>query len=433
MPNRDKNGSGRTESKREERLTSEQVQKWVSTLKGQSKDEYLKRFYGFMDTMREKYPDLTPEGLLSMKDRESDNQALYDLLTEYVTIEEDAGRISRSTIYDRIKAVKSFLKQRGSIVFINRIDVEDAGLTTTLEDEVIPDAEIVRKLIMDGEEKTKKDGSTKITDHWKDRISASFMAWSGLRAEALGWHDGSKGLEIKDLIGLRIENGEVFFDRMPLLVHVRPEIDKARGRQRRGYHTIYPSQGCILLKTYLEQRMREGEVLGPDSPIRPIRRGGEIKHCTTKSVRLGISRLMKNVHGINQRPYVLRRYFITALGNITTSTKIIQYFSGHALNRSNDYMIGKGQIEKQLDDMWKVVRDKEDIIQGKSSIPKPDIEQQLSEIREENKQLKEQIDRMNHEADVKFVEAMKTEGLLRKSLAELQDIVIEIQREKKSR
>jgi len=79
----------------------------------------------------------------------------------------------------------------------------------------------------------------------------------------LGNYTGTDGLRVRDFPEMRIEDGQVVFDKIPTMVIVRPELSKA-GHQ---YFTFLSEEGCEYLKDYLEERIKGGEKLTPNSPI----------------------------------------------------------------------------------------------------------------------------------------------------------------------
>ncbi|MEM3614481.1 MAG: hypothetical protein QW282_02570 [Nitrososphaerales archaeon] len=56
---------------------------------------------------------------------------------------------------------------------------------------------------------------------------------------------------IKDLPELKIESGQVIFEKIPTMVVVRSTLSKARQK----YFTFLSSEGCTYLKEYLEERI----------------------------------------------------------------------------------------------------------------------------------------------------------------------------------
>ena len=75
------------------------------------------------------------------------------------------------------------------------------------------------------------------------------MAHSGLRISSIGNYLGNDGLRVRDFPEMRIDNGQVTFEKMPTMVVVRPELSKA-GHQ---YFTFLSEEGCEYLKDYLEE------------------------------------------------------------------------------------------------------------------------------------------------------------------------------------
>ena len=68
---------------------------------------------------------------------------------------------------------------------------------------------------------------------------------------------------LKDVPEVRIEKGEIIFERVPTMIIVRSTISKTRHK----YFTFLINEGCTYLKEYLEERLRSGEKLGPKSPL----------------------------------------------------------------------------------------------------------------------------------------------------------------------
>ena len=73
----------------------------------------------------------------------------------------------------------------------------------------------------------------------------------------------SHGLTTGDLPELKIDGDSVDFEKLPTIVIVRKGLSKA-GHQ---YFTFLSEEGCEYLKDYLEERMREGEDITPNSPV----------------------------------------------------------------------------------------------------------------------------------------------------------------------
>ena len=155
------------------------------------------------------------------------------------------------------------------------------------------------------------------------------MAFTGLRPESLGNYEGTDGLRLKDVKGLRlIEN--IDFEKMPVMVSVKSMLSKAKNQ----YFSFIGEEGATYIKEYLEERRRQGEELDYDSPLLQFEEGKVRKNpflrttLITRDIRDAIQGA-----GLKMRPYVLRAYFSTAL-DIAESKGLIshpwrQFIMGH--------------------------------------------------------------------------------------------------------
>ncbi|MEM2868166.1 MAG: hypothetical protein QXR84_06770, partial [Candidatus Bathyarchaeia archaeon] len=153
-----------------------------------------------------------------------------------------------SYIESALKAVKSWLSHNG-IEVKRKIKIRGARDTPSLRDERVPTKQELRRIFLSADKKA--------------RVACVLVAHSGLRLMTLGNYTGTDGLRVRDFPEMRIENGEVIFDKIPTMVIVRPELSKA-GHQ---YFTFLSEEGCEYLKDYLEERIKGGEKLTPNSPV----------------------------------------------------------------------------------------------------------------------------------------------------------------------
>lgn len=283
-------------------------------------DIYLRRLAGFCRQCR-----TTPQSLLTMKE-----QSLYDLVLDFVGEEEQKQRAG-SYIEHSLKAVRSWLSHNG-IRFTRRIKIRGVKQTPTLADERVPTQEELRRIFL---------AATP-----RDRVSCVFIAHCGLRPETLGNYQGNDGLRIKDIPEMHAKDGKVEFDVVPPMVVVRPELSKGRNR----YFTFLSEEGCECLKEYLEERMRQGEKLAPESDIvHP--KVSEKRFVRTINIGDGIRNAIRGA-GFRWRPYVLRAYFDTQLllaeskGKITHTYR--QFFMGHVGDMEARYTTNKGRLPKDL-------------------------------------------------------------------------------------
>jgi hypothetical protein len=174
------------------------------------------------------------------------------------------------------------------------------------------------------------------------------MAFGDLRPQVLGNHDGSDGLSLRDLPELEIGKEEVEFTRIPSMVVVRPELSKTRHR----YFTFLSGEGCTYLKEYLDSRIRQGETLGPESPVIGHERSSASRRFQlTKKISHLIRTAMRRA-GVYKRPYVLRCYAETQLIIAESRGKIshpyVQFIAGHKGDIESRYSTNKGKLPPEM-------------------------------------------------------------------------------------
>jgi hypothetical protein len=259
-----------------------------------------------------------------------------DLLMDYVSYLEKKG-YAPSYIEDVLKALRSWLSFN-YVKPVRKIKIKNAGIPVTLENEEIPS-------------KTKL-GDVLNSAAPRERVSISLMALAGVRPEVLGNYSGNDGLKISDIKDLQIQNGDVCFGKIPAKVVVRPALSKA-GHQ---YFTFLPEIGCSYLQGYIRERIANGEIIKPESPVITFHKGyktktnGNTSHLRTNT----ITKEIKNTFGIiiKERPYVLRSYFDTQLllaeskGKITHAYR--QFFMGHKGDIEAKYTTNKHRLADSL-------------------------------------------------------------------------------------
>ena len=285
---------------------------------------------------------LTPSEIV--KQANGDRRRFEDKLFDFVTILKKEGK-APSYIENYITCVKSWL-QFNDILLVRKITIGNTTRTPTIENERVPKQEELRQILT--------------LAKTRGRCSISFMAFSGLRPQVLGDTTGSDGLEIRDLPELVINGTEVDFEQTPTMIIVRPELSKAKHR----YFTFLGPEGCEYLKTYLENRLAEGEKLEPSSPVIAFKKGygdtgyretnRENMHITRKTLTKEIRTTMRPKY--KWRPYVLRAYFDTQLLIAENNGKIAhayrQFFMGHKGDIEARYTTNKGRLpEEFIEDM----------------------------------------------------------------------------------
>jgi integrase len=303
------------------------VKRWFDNLARGSKitaDIYLRRLGRFCVSH-----GLTPKDLVSMTSAQ-----VADLLMDTVTAMEREGN-SGSYIETVVKVIRSWLDHNGEELK-TKIKIRGARDTPSLKDERIPTQDELRRILASGDKKT--------------RAASILVAHSGLRLETVGNYTGDDGLRVKDLPEMLIKDDMVSFAKIPAMVTVRRDLSKARHQ----YLTFLSEEGCEYLRDYLEERMRDGEELGPESSIvtpklrmkpfiRAINVGDSIRGAIRKA-------------GFKWRPYVLRSYFDTRLMLAESHGLILrdyrQFWMGHKGDIENRYTTNKQRLsEDVVDDM----------------------------------------------------------------------------------
>jgi len=263
---------------------------------------------------------------------------IANMLMDTVSLLESQGKAG-SFIAGIVKSVKSWLSFNG-ISIKQKIKVRGVDSTPSLKDEKIPSQEELKRIFLSGDKKS--------------RVASSLMAFSGIRPEVLGNYNGSDGLKVMDFPELEIKDSEVTFTKVPTMIIIRPELSKTRKR----YFTFLGPEGCQYLKDYLEERMRKGEVLKPESPIiTPVREKDRSKREHIRTINIGdMIRKAIRKSGMNQRPYVLRAYFDTQLMMAESKGLILrdfrQFFMGHTGDIEHRYTLNKGKLpESTIEEM----------------------------------------------------------------------------------
>lgn len=259
---------------------------------------------------------------------------LRDLLLDFITDEERKGRAG-SYIQSTVKAVKSWLVHNGVKLSLP-LRIHGAADTPSLREERTPTQVELRSILLSATP--------------RDRVSCALMAFSGVRPEVLGNYRGNDGLRLGDLKDLVLRGRSVSFSRLPALIEVRKELSKADHR----YFTFLGKEASDYVRQYLEERLRSGEKLGPESDlIHPKGTGGsrDKAFVTTTNVGDGVRNSIRGA-GFKWRPYVLRAYFDTQLLMAESRGKLAHdyrvFWMGHKGSMEARYTTNKGRLSEEL-------------------------------------------------------------------------------------
>jgi integrase len=331
-------------------LQDEQVSRWLKNLaKGSpiTAEVALRRLSKLCELL-----NTTPKSMVEKA--KSDLAGFQDMLEDMVVRLEDEGK-APGYIADLMKTVKSWLRYN-DITLTRKIKIKNSTATPTIENEKVPSQEELAKILRASPPRIK--------------AAISLMAFSGLRPQSIGNHDGSDGLMLKDLPELRIEGKEVVFEKIPTMIVIRPTLSKARHK----YFTFLSSEGCTYLKEYLEGRIRSGEELKSESPLiaHERREAAEKQFVMTRKITHFIRQCMRKA-GVYKRPYVLRAYFDTNMIIAESKGKIshpyLQFLMGHKGDIEARYSTNKGVLPPDMiEDMRKCYKECEPFL---STIAKP--------------------------------------------------------------
>jgi hypothetical protein len=314
------------------------VRRWYENIRRNSPaaaEIYLRNLGNFCQTNK-----LTPRKLASKP-----AQAIEDLLMDYVSAVE--GNHAGSYIQNTIKVVKSWLAYNG-IELKRKINITGARETPTLKDERVPTQDELKRILLSANKQS--------------RAVSILIAHSGLRLETIGNYTGTDGLTLHDLPELKIEAGEVTFDKTPMRVLVRANLSKARHQ----YFSFLSEEGCGYLKDYLEERLRNYENLTSESAI-IVPKFAKKPFIRTVNIGDMIRQPIRNA-GYPWRPYVLRSYFDTQLMLAESRGLILrdyrQFWMGHKGDIENRYTTNKHRLpDSVIEDMREAYKRSQDHLQ----------------------------------------------------------------------
>ncbi len=324
-------------------LEDSDVRRWYSNVARGSRvtaDVYLRRL-GFFCELK----GVSPRDFVSLDAGRIKNM-LMDLVSEL-----EAKGFAGSYIESIVKALRSWLSFNDKDIRV-KLKIMGARDTPSLKDERVPTIEELRKIFLSGDKKA--------------RTACVLMAHSGLRIEVLGNYLGDDGLRVRDFPEMRIEDGRVDFEKIPTMVIVRKELSKARHQ----YFTFLSEEGCEYLKDYLEERIRQGEKLGPDSAIITPKVGMK---PFIRAVNVGdIIRAAIRRAGFPWRPYVLRSYFDTQLMLAESKGQVLRdyriFWMGHKGDIENRYTTNKQKLPEQvIEDMREAYKRSQKYLQTTSA------------------------------------------------------------------
>ena len=260
-----------------------------------------------------------------------------DLLEDHITMMESQG-YSPGYIKNQINTIKSWLKH-SDIEIRRKMRIASASFTPTLQNERVPESHELSEIY----------GAAGL----RESAIISLMAKSGLRPEVLGNHNGTDGLQIRDMPNLVIHQGRVKCIRTPNKIIVRRELSKTNHQ----YFTFTTSTATGHIIDYLNDRLAHGELLCANSPVITPNTHKTGKGKRSKKLFLPTQRISEKVRQtfrprFTWRPYVLRAYFDTQLLIAESKGKMAHdfrvFFMGHKGTMESRYTTNKGILPEML-------------------------------------------------------------------------------------
>ena len=323
-------------------LKDADVSRWYENLRAKSTltaGVYLRGLGFYCNKM-----NTTPEQILNDAKQ---IKPLQDQFMDFVRIMEGEGKAG-SYIARYKKVIHSWTKHNG-IEFKSVAIIKDENINPRTQSETVFTPEELGKILRHASLRAK--------------VEISLMAFSGLRPRTISNEDGSDSLKIGDIPELKIKNGQVEFDKEPIKIIIRYNMNKGR---KHGYTTFLGSEGMTYLKEYLEYRMAEGEILNDDSPVIQYDRNVKKKHSFMPTyyiereireaiIDTGFFTKINDYKATTKRPYLLRAYFATAM-DISEQKGFIshpwrQYWMGHSGDIESRYSTNKSLRDSEIEEM----------------------------------------------------------------------------------
>ena len=315
-------------------LNDPDVKRWYNNAKEGSQttaDTSIRRLGLFCEFVRK-----SPKELLELNEKERN-----DLLVDFVSNFRNHGNRERSGTYLQamVKPVRSWYAFNGMPI-TRKVKIKGSNSRPSLKNERVPTQNELKNVFLSGDS--------------RERLACAIMAFSGVRPQVLGNYRGTDGLRISDIADMEIRDGIVSFTKIPVRIIIRSELSKKDNE----YFSFMGEEGARYLKLYIEERIKEGEIIGQDTPvITPSKMA--VRASMPFIVTTNIGDLIRNTirrSGLVQRPYVLRKYFDTQLLQAESKTGLKRdyrvFWMGHIGDMEHEYTLNHGILsEAVIEDM----------------------------------------------------------------------------------
>jgi site-specific recombinase XerC len=296
-------------------------------------DPAMKRWIARLEKGSAKTAAMWPSGLVAFfhltgttpsKVAKMTKTQLVDLAESYEKAERDRGTMA-STIAARLGFLRNFVQYVGDERLpVGTFKVKGANLAT---EEPALTREQLRAI----------DENANV----RERVLLSLR---GLRPGSIGNFDGTDGLRVGDVRGMRIEGTTVSFDGPVSFAMVRPELSKAGNR----YFFPFGEEAQGRIRAYLEQRIRKGETITKESAL-IVTDGGRFPRSSEVGdyIRTAMQRAK-----VEARPYALRTTWETRISEAENDSAVShEYRLAWAGRRGADtsaiYSVNRGLLDEK--------------------------------------------------------------------------------------
>lgn len=312
-----------TGSKYKHLLEDQDVRRWYENLEAKSvitATVYL-RTLGFYCDLEE----TTPKKILT----EATSKKFRDGFTDFIRSKEKEGKAG--SYIERFKKVILSWTSYNNLDVKLKVNIKGASDTPTIANERVPSKDELSRIL--------RMVST------RGRVSIAMTAFSGLRPESLGDYLGADGIRLEDFTEAKMSAIGIQFEKVPTILLVRRALSKAR----HPYFTFVGSEAIAYIEEYLQERVKQGEKLTPQSPLlafdpRGVRKNRFLRTTlVTRDIKEAIVKA-----GFSWRPYVLRAYcdtgMIIAESKGLISHPYLQFLMGHKGDIEARYSTNKGRL-----------------------------------------------------------------------------------------
>ena len=333
-------------SKYKHLLEDQDVRRWYENLEAKSvitATVYLRTLGLYCDLLK-----TTPKAIL----KEAPSKRFRDGFTDFIRRMERDGKAG--SYIERFKKVVISWASYNNLDVKLKVNIKGSSDTPTIANERVPSKDELSRILRMASP--------------RGRVSIAMIAFSGLRPESLGDYLGTDGIRLGDFTEAKISEKEIEFEKIPTILLVRSALSKAR----HPYFTFVGSESITYIQECIQERVKSGEKLTPQSPLlafdpRGVRKNSFLRTTlVTRDIKEAIVKA-----GFSWRPYVLRAYcdtgMIIAESKGLVSHPYLQFMMGHKGDIEARYSTNKGRLPPtMIEEMREVYKKCEPLLSTKA-------------------------------------------------------------------